>query len=113
MLKWLRAEGCPWDEERCRKTAGGGSLEGLKWLRAEGCPWDEQVGCPVTGCPVVGFPGARRRVMTDAGCRAEPPGYLREHHLTSPERVCDAPLTIAQPPPRAPTASTSRSTPNV
>ena len=41
MLKWLRAEGCPWDVEVCTRAAGGGHLEVLKWLRAEGCPWDE------------------------------------------------------------------------
>ena len=39
MLKWLRAEGCPWDEDACARAAGGGHLEVLKWLRAEGCPW--------------------------------------------------------------------------
>ena len=41
MLKWLRAEGCPWDEQACEGAAGGGHLEVLKWLRAEEGPWDE------------------------------------------------------------------------
>ena len=38
VLKWLRAEGCPWDEAACRFAAFGGHLEVLKWLQAEGCP---------------------------------------------------------------------------
>jgi len=39
--KWLRSEGCPWDEAACYYAAYGGHLEILKWLRSEGCPWDE------------------------------------------------------------------------
>ena len=41
MLKWLRAEGCPWDEWACACAAKGGHVRVLKWLRAEGCRWDE------------------------------------------------------------------------
>ena len=40
MLKWLRSEGCPWDEVPCTYAANGGHLDVLKWLRSEGCPWD-------------------------------------------------------------------------
>ena len=40
-LKWLRAEGCPWDARACGFAARGGHLDVLKWLRAEGCPWDK------------------------------------------------------------------------
>ena len=39
-LKWLRSEGCPWNEMACTRAAEGGHLETLKWLRSEGCPWD-------------------------------------------------------------------------
>ena len=42
ILKWLRSEGCPWDEWACTGAAEGGHLEILKWLRSEGCPWDER-----------------------------------------------------------------------
>ena len=38
MLKWLRAEGCPWNGQACSHAARGGHLRVLKWLRAEGCP---------------------------------------------------------------------------
>ena len=38
VLKWLRAEGCPWGETVCANAADGGHLEVLKWLWAEGCP---------------------------------------------------------------------------
>ena len=41
ILKWLRSEGCPWDEDACSCAAVNGHLEALKWLRSEGCPWDE------------------------------------------------------------------------
>ena len=41
VLKWLRSEGCLWDEDACTHAAGGGHLDVLKWLRSEGCPWNE------------------------------------------------------------------------
>ena len=41
MLKWLRAEGCPWDAWVCARAACGGHLEVLNWLQAEGCPREE------------------------------------------------------------------------
>ena len=40
VLKWLRKQGCPWDEETCAFAADGGHLELLKWARNKGCPWD-------------------------------------------------------------------------
>ena len=39
-IKWLRANGCPWNETTCDGAALGGHLDVLKWLRANGCPWD-------------------------------------------------------------------------
>ena len=42
VLLWLRANGCPWDEETCTCAAEGGHLEVLQWARANGCPWDRQ-----------------------------------------------------------------------
>ena len=36
VLKWLRSEGCPWDESACSGAAEGGQLETLKWLRSKG-----------------------------------------------------------------------------
>ena len=41
VLKWLRSEGCPWNENACSGAALDGHLEVLKWLRSEGCPWNE------------------------------------------------------------------------
>ena len=41
VLKWLRAEGCPWDAWVCARAACGGHLEVLNWLQAEGCPREE------------------------------------------------------------------------
>ena len=45
ILKWARANGCPWDEGTCEYAAHGGHLEGLKWARENGCPWDELTLC--------------------------------------------------------------------
>ena len=39
MLKWLRENGCPWNEHTCMEMAGG-HLEILQWARENGCPWD-------------------------------------------------------------------------
>ena len=41
VLKWLRANGCPWDEQTCASAAQAGHLEVLQWARANGCPWDK------------------------------------------------------------------------
>ena len=57
MLKWLRDEGCPWDERVCTCAARGGHLEVLKWLRAEGCPWDEGA------CSLTASYGGHREVL--------------------------------------------------
>ena len=40
-LKFLRENGCPWDETTCSSAAKNGHLECLKYARANGCPWDE------------------------------------------------------------------------
>ena len=42
VLKWLRANGCPWNEYTCTSAAKGGHLDVLKWARANGCPWDKE-----------------------------------------------------------------------
>ena len=39
VVKWLRANGCPWDAYTCTFAAEGGHLEVLKWARANGCEW--------------------------------------------------------------------------
>ena len=41
VLRWARANGCPWDRWACMRAARGGHLEVLQWARANGCPWDE------------------------------------------------------------------------
>ena len=38
VLKWARANGCPWDEGTCAEVARNGHLEVLKWARAQRCP---------------------------------------------------------------------------
>ncbi|KAJ8609345.1 hypothetical protein CTAYLR_009299 [Chrysophaeum taylorii] len=40
VLKWARANGCPWDEVTCESAALGGHLDVLRWARANECPWD-------------------------------------------------------------------------
>ena len=41
LIKWARANGCPWDADTCANAAEGGHLEVLQWAHANGCPWDE------------------------------------------------------------------------
>jgi hypothetical protein len=41
VLKWCRANGCPWDEQTCAYAANAGHLEVLKYCRENGCPWNE------------------------------------------------------------------------
>ena len=40
ILKWTRANGCPWDVCACTNAAENGHFEILKWARENGCPWD-------------------------------------------------------------------------
>jgi hypothetical protein len=40
VLKWARANGCPWTSDTCSYAAKGGHLQVLKWARANGCPWN-------------------------------------------------------------------------
>jgi hypothetical protein len=41
VLKWARANGCPWNWRTCAAAARNGHLEVLQWARANGCPWGE------------------------------------------------------------------------
>jgi len=40
-LKYLRLNGCPWDEYTFSYAAKNGHLEIIKWGRLNGCPWNE------------------------------------------------------------------------
>ena len=40
MLKWARANGCPWDYWTCSGAAEGGHLELLEWAAGQGCDWN-------------------------------------------------------------------------
>jgi hypothetical protein len=42
VLKWLHANGAPWNEITCAWAAKYGHLEVLQWAHANGCPSDEQ-----------------------------------------------------------------------
>ena len=41
VLKWLRSEGCPWDEYTCHWAAEKGHLKCLQWAQSEGCLWSD------------------------------------------------------------------------
>ena len=49
LLKWMRREGCPWNNWVCAHAAQMGHLKILKWLRREGCPWNEMVAVYAAG----------------------------------------------------------------
>ena len=40
-MKWLKEQGCPWDESTFDYAAKNGNLENMKWLKEQGCPWDD------------------------------------------------------------------------
>ena len=39
LARWLRDEGCPWDETTCNFATDKGHVEVLRWARKNGCPW--------------------------------------------------------------------------
>ena len=41
MMKWLHANGCPFDESACTEAAIEGHIDTLKWLHENGFPWNQ------------------------------------------------------------------------
>lgn len=41
VLKWLRANGCPWNRYTATSAASGGFTDVLYWARTNGCEWNE------------------------------------------------------------------------
>ena len=39
----------PWDEDTCANAAYNGDFEVLKWARANQCPWDKDTGAFTVG----------------------------------------------------------------
>ena len=67
VLKWARANGCPWDEATCAWAAKYGHLEVLKWARENGCPWDEWTCANAARPPRGAEVGARERLPVGRG----------------------------------------------
>ncbi len=65
VLKWLRDNGCRWDNWTCTLAARGGHLELLKWARENGCPWE--VGSMVTHAAETGHLEVLKWLITQ-GC---------------------------------------------
>lgn len=42
-MKWLKDQGCPWDEYTFVYAVENGDLECLQWLKEQGCPWDDRI----------------------------------------------------------------------
>ena len=40
LLKWARANGCPWGPRTCANAVRRGDMEVLLWARQNGCDWD-------------------------------------------------------------------------
>ncbi len=49
VLKWARAQGCPWGSWTCTLAAKYGHFETLKWARTHGCEWSENT-CSWAAC---------------------------------------------------------------
>ena len=62
-LHWLRANGCPWNEDTCKCAAMNGQLTVLQRARANGCPWEKYVQlCGKTRAARGAEVGARERL---------------------------------------------------
>jgi len=42
LLKWLRVNNRPWDEDTCCYAASHGHLSALQYFHENGCPWDSE-----------------------------------------------------------------------
>ena len=72
-MKYLRENGCPWDERWCEAAAESGHLECMKYLHENGCPWDE------SACAAAAF-------CEHLECLK----YLHENECPWNERTCEA-----------------------
>ena len=94
MLKWLRAEGCPWDAVACANAACGGHLEALKCskeekLDPEGGGGMQMGGAVEEALRVAAHEGRQLYIGTRVPELAEPPSpveFLRE--WVAPRRPC-------------------------
>ena len=50
VLRWLREQGCPWDEQVVANAAARGHLHVIAWAREQGCPWDETACVSAVAC---------------------------------------------------------------
>ena len=50
VLRWLREQGYPWDEQVVANAAAGGHLHVIAWAREHGCPWDETACVSAVAC---------------------------------------------------------------
>jgi hypothetical protein len=39
-LKWLKEQGCPWNENTFGVAVKNGNIDTLVWLKENGCPWN-------------------------------------------------------------------------
>ncbi|CAM9484125.1 unnamed protein product [Phaeothamnion confervicola] len=42
VLRYVREEGCPWDESCCSSAGEHGRLDALQFARLHHCPWDDE-----------------------------------------------------------------------
>ena len=42
-IKWMKASGCPWEEDTFAEAAQLGDLDSIKWIKSNGCPWDSYI----------------------------------------------------------------------
>jgi hypothetical protein len=78
ILKYVRAQGCPWDEGCMDFAAEGGHMEVLRWGRANGAPWGEET------CKMAVYGGNLWVLMRERNCQwdkaaCEETARLRKH----------------------------------
>ncbi|PNH02550.1 hypothetical protein TSOC_011459, partial [Tetrabaena socialis] len=73
VCRWLRQQGCPWDEDVLRKAAVGGHREVCEWLLVSGCPWSEEVAGAAATPNVAGL-------LAGAAAGCDLPTLQRLHH---------------------------------
>lgn len=73
-LKYLREQGCAWDERVCSVAAGKGYLDILKYAHTHGCPWDERT------CMFAAYYGHLNclRYAHERGCPWDSKAYLNK-----------------------------------
>ena len=86
LLRWLKYKGCPWHEEVCDEAVKSDNLEILVYARENGCPWSYETYAYCFSM-VYGLDAEYNKIPIDRDheCSDEIFQYLKKHNCPQPK----------------------------